>query len=200
MTMPAPLIPKEEVLDRLTRVFREVGYEAATLSRLSLATGLVKASLYHYFPGGKEDMAGAVLARANTWLEKRVLEPLAGPGLPAERLNAMARELDVYYAGGREGCLLGLLSQGDARDLFQSHVRSALERWVTAIAAVLEEAGLPADIAVQRGQDAVIQVQGALVVSRGLNSTEPFSRTVLELPTRLLAPVFSSRPNNRRLQ
>lgn len=198
--MPAALVSKHEVLARLTCVFREVGYEAATLSRLSKATGLVRASLYHYFPDGKEGMAAAVLAHANAWLEERVLGPLAGPGSPAQRLDAMARALDGYYAGGRDGCLLGLLSQGDARDLFQEHVRDAMQRWSGAIAALLEDAGLPADISRDRGEDAVIQVQGALVVSRGVGTTAPFSRTVSELPARLLAPISSSHHANRRLQ
>ena len=198
--MPAALIPKEEVLDRLTRVFREVGYEGATLSRLAQATGLVKASLYHYFPGGKGDMAGAVLARANAWLEERALAPLAGPGTPEERLRAMSRTLDEFYAGGRDGCLLGLLSQGDARDLFQTHVRAALQRWASAIATVLEEAGLDPDLARDRGEDAVIQIQGALVVARGLGTTAPFSRTLSDLPARLLAPAPPSPHPTRRLQ
>lgn len=197
--MPAALISREEVLDRLTRVFREVGYEAATLSRLSKATGLVKASLYHYFPGGKADMAAAVLARANAWVEAHVLTPLAGPGTPAKRLDAMAEALNRFYAGGRDGCLLGLLSQGETRDLFQDHVRGALTRWSDAVARVLEEAGLPSGLAGERGEDCVIQVQGALVVSRGLGTTKPFSRTLSELPARLLAPPSSS-PSNRSLQ
>lgn len=198
--MPAALISKDQVLDSLTRVFRELGYGGATLSRLSQATGLVRASLYHYFPGGKADMATAVLGRANAWLGSRVLAPLAGPGTPTERLEAMATALDSYYAGGRDGCLLGLLSQGDARDLFQHHVREALGRWSDAIAAVLEEAGLAPDLAGERGEDAVIQIQGALVVSRGLDNLEPFTRTLAELPARLLAPAPSSRPDDRRLQ
>lgn len=198
--MPAALLSREEVLDRLTRVFRDLGYEAATLSRLSEATGLVRASLYHYFPGGKEDMAKAVLARASAWVEEHVLAPLASPGSPAERLTAMAAALDHFYAGGRDGCLLGLLSQGDARDLFQAQIRAAIERWADAIAELIEEAGLPEDVARQRGEDAVIQIQGALVVSRGLGTTAPFSRTVSELPTRLLAPASAHRPANRRLQ
>jgi TetR/AcrR family transcriptional regulator, lmrAB and yxaGH operons repressor len=198
--MPAALATKEEVLDSLTRVFREVGYDAATLSRLSQATGLVKASLYHHFPGGKEDMAAAVLIRANTWLEERVLTPLSGPGTPIERLEAMAAALTTYYAGGRDGCLLGLLSHGEARGLFEAHVRAALQRWSAAIAAVLEDAGLPQHLARERGEDAVIQVQGALVVARGLGDLAPFSRTVLELPKRLVATVLSSHPSSRRLQ
>lgn len=198
--MPAALISKAEVLNRLTRVFREAGYEAATLSRLSQATGLVKASLYHYFPGGKVEMASAVLARADQWLEQRVLAPLSGPGTPAARLEAMAAALDDYYAGGRDGCLLGLLSQGDARDLFQDHVRASLQRWAEAIASLLIEAGLPDELARERAEDAVIQVQGALVVARGLGSTAPFSRTVSQLAARLLAPALSSPSANRSLQ
>jgi len=186
--VPAALIPKDEVITRLTRVFREVGYESATLSRLSEATGLVRASLYHYFPGGKEDMAAAVLARANRWLEEHALAPLAGPGTPPERLAQMIAALDGFYAGGRDACLLGLLALGSSRDVFQSSVQAALTRWTDALASLAEDAGLPADVARARAEDAVIRIQGALVVSRGLASTDPFTRTLRDLPGHLLAP------------
>ena len=52
---------KEEVITKLVPVFRRYGYEGATVSRLSEATGLKKASLYYHFQGGKEQMAEAVL-------------------------------------------------------------------------------------------------------------------------------------------
>ena len=65
-------INEDELLDRLTDVFRTYGYEGASLSRISEVTGLQRASLYHRFPGGKEDMAKAVLSRAGQWLINRV--------------------------------------------------------------------------------------------------------------------------------
>ncbi|TGQ06111.1 helix-turn-helix domain-containing protein, partial [Mesorhizobium sp. M00.F.Ca.ET.217.01.1.1] len=40
-------------------VFREHGYEGASLALIGAATGLGKGSLYHFFPGGKEEMARA---------------------------------------------------------------------------------------------------------------------------------------------
>src|SRR5687768_4803588 len=104
--MGAPLIPREEVLNRLTRVFRESGY-AASLSQLSEATGLQRASLYHYFPGGKAEMAAAVIERSNRILEEQIIRPLLACGDPLTRLRAMARSLDRYFAGGTESCLLG---------------------------------------------------------------------------------------------
>jgi len=74
--MPAPLLSKDEVLDRLLNTFRDKGYEGASLAELSAATGLVKASLYHYFPGGKQDMAEQVMAHLERQLAAAIYEPL----------------------------------------------------------------------------------------------------------------------------
>ncbi|MEO0971892.1 MAG: helix-turn-helix domain-containing protein, partial [Pseudomonadota bacterium] len=60
--MPRPAsINDDDLLDRLSSVFREVGYEEASMALLASASGLKKASLYHRFPGGKEQMAREVL-------------------------------------------------------------------------------------------------------------------------------------------
>ena len=45
---------KEQIIPQLIPIFRHYGYEGATVSRLSEATELKKASLYHHFQGGKE--------------------------------------------------------------------------------------------------------------------------------------------------
>ena len=61
-------VDEADLLCRLSNVFRDVGYEAATLTMLAQATGLQKASLYHRFPEGKEQMAREVLQDAAAWL------------------------------------------------------------------------------------------------------------------------------------
>ena len=65
--MPAAQASRDEVVDRLLTAFRRKGYDGASLADLSAATGLGRSSLYHYFPGGKEEMARAVLDRADAW-------------------------------------------------------------------------------------------------------------------------------------
>ena len=40
---------RQELEDRLARVFLDYGYEGASLSRLAAASGLGKASLYHHW-------------------------------------------------------------------------------------------------------------------------------------------------------
>ena len=46
---------REGLLETLGAVFESRGYDGATLSLLSAATGLGKASLYHPFPGAYTD-------------------------------------------------------------------------------------------------------------------------------------------------
>jgi len=53
-------IEDDDLICKLTDVFRNVGYDGASLAVLADATGLKKASLYHRFPGGKEQMAEEV--------------------------------------------------------------------------------------------------------------------------------------------
>ena len=74
--MPAALQSKEAVIKQLSAVFRTHGYDGTTLSLLSEATGLVKASLYHYFPKGKQDMALAVIQNRTELFKREVIEPI----------------------------------------------------------------------------------------------------------------------------
>ena len=183
--MGAPLFPRDEVLGRLTRVFREHGY-GATLSQLSDATGLQRASLYHYFPGGKAEMAAAVIERSNAILARDIIAPLQREGSPIVRLRAMMRSLDRYFHGGREPCLLGSLtlcaSQG-----FEAHIEAGFNAWIDAVARVLVEAGTPKRAARAAAQDAIFAIEGALLVCRGLGDPAPFRRLLRELPHKMVA-------------
>ena len=60
-----------------------------------------------------------------------------------------------------------------------------MNRLIEAIAKILCEAGLLETEARERAEDAVINIQGALVVSQGLNDISPFTRTINQLPQKL---------------
>jgi TetR/AcrR family transcriptional repressor of lmrAB and yxaGH operons len=174
------------VLNRLTRVFRESGY-AASLSQLSEATGLQRASLYHYFPGGKAEMAAAVIERSNRILEADIIAPLLAPGDPLKRLRGMARSLDRYFAGGTESCLLGALTLGGSPRGFAAHIEAGFAAWIAAIAVVLEQGGCAKREARIRAENAVFAVEGALLVCRGMGNAAPFRRLLRDLPGQLLS-------------
>jgi len=178
---------RDDILDPLADAFREFGYDGASLARLSAATSLGKASLYHHFKTGKEGMAAAVLGRAGARFNALVLSPLRQSGNPTRRLNLMTLGLNEFYRGGELACLLELFGIGDAGRLFRPQLRGAIVRFRQTIADVLEQAGFDRDSAENRAEEAVVTIQGALVVSRTTGDRDVFQRALASMPERLLA-------------
>ena len=181
-------IDKSAIVSKLVPVFRQYGYEGTTLSRISKATGLGRASLYHHFPGGKQGMAQAVLTYLDQGFDATILEPLRSDQVPIDRLKAMSESLNQFYNRGQDPCILSTFSLGEGHDLFHDQVRQALQTWIEHLTQVLTEAGVSDQQAQQRAEETVIQIQGALVLVRGLSQTEPFERIVQNLPDRLVRP------------
>ncbi|MEM7062443.1 MAG: TetR/AcrR family transcriptional regulator [Cyanobacteria bacterium P01_B01_bin.77] len=181
-------MPKEDYVPILLSLFRQYGYDGATLSKISAATGLGKASLYHHFPGGKDDMVASILNHSESWLQINVLQLLTSEGNPQARLQKMCDRINELYSGGTQPCLLAILGAGTGRDVFHDRVQAILAAWIEAIANVLVESGLNDALALQRGQDALIAIQGALIVAQSLDDASLFLRTTQRLPQVLLRP------------
>lgn len=192
------IVDDEELRQRLSHVFREVGYDGATLALLAEATGLQKASLYHRFRKGKEEMATAVLRDAGAWLEAHALEPLRAPGPARPKLMALTRRLNEFYAGGRQACLLNRLAAAPMEEgPFTALIKGVFEAWNTTVSQVLIDAGLAPRLARERALRAMVLLQGTLVYARGVGSTKPFADFLRHLPDELLEGVSPVKARGR---
>jgi TetR/AcrR family transcriptional repressor of lmrAB and yxaGH operons len=180
-------ISKGDLLERLTGVFRSVGYEGASLALLSQETGLAKAALYHRFPGGKENMARSVLADVGREMATTVLRHLEGEASPRQKLTAMREGLAVFYAGGERPCLADVFSIEGTPAAIRAPLAGGLKAWIAAVARVVGEVGVEPAEATRRAADMVISVEGALVVSRALGDSRPFRDTLKRIVDDLLA-------------
>jgi AcrR family transcriptional regulator len=178
-------MPKETYIPCLLQLFRQYGYDGATLSKISEATGLGKASLYHHFPGGKDEMVTAVLDYLERWLEENVLPALKSEGDAITKLKGMCDRLNDLYEGGHQPCMLAILLMGSARDAFHPQVKALFCGWIDAMTGVLIEAGIDEAVAKQRGEDAAIAIQGSLVLSQALEDPSPFQRTIQQIPMQM---------------
>ncbi len=173
---------KEIAVAKLVPVFRQYGYEGTSLSLLSKAAGLGKASLYHYFPGGKAEMAEAVLAHVGQFLQTHIFDPLQADGDPYDRVQNMVQGIQTFYRNGQDACLLAVFSTGEADGLFHSALQKSLKKWIEQLSAVLVEVGNSPTAAAQQAQDTIMRIQGALVLVRVLGSTQPFEDLMERLP------------------
>lgn len=178
-------MPKETYIPCLLGLFRQYGYDGATLSKISEATGLGKASLYHHFPGGKDEMVEAVLDYLEKWLGENILPALESEGEAVTRLQLMCDRLNELYHGGEQPCIFAILLSGSARDVFHAKVKAMFQAWLDAIAKVLTQSGMEAELAKQRAEDMAIGIQGSLIVSQALDDSSLFRRTIEQLPTKI---------------
>ena len=186
--MPAPSLSREEVAQILLAEFRRSGYEGASLSSLSAATGLGKSSLYHYFPDGKVDMGRAAIEVVGQWMREKIIPLLTAEGEPEKRLKRYFTAMSDFYAKGTLPCLTDLFTIGEAAGHFQQPLRHNIGNTIKLIAAVLEEAGFSSSEATRRAEDSVVMMHGALVVARAQGSSALFVRVVRGIPDMLLAP------------
>jgi AcrR family transcriptional regulator len=176
---------KQSYVPSLLDLFRQYGYDGVSLSKIAQATGLGKASLYHHFPGGKDDMVETVLATLDQWLQQTALDALESEGDALTRLRFWCDRTGDAYSQGQKPCLVAALMLGSAKDDFQPQVQAMLKRWMEAIAAVLIQGGMDAATAQARGEEALVAIQGALIVARALDDVSVFERTLQRLPQQL---------------
>ena len=177
----------DTVLAALVQTFRQYGYEGASLSMLSEASGLGRSSLYHYFPNGKADMAQAALNWVLDSFQQLVLAPLSQADLAVpQRLERCAQGLAEFYADGTRSCLLNLFSVGQAEILFQAQLQASTQAMLHCFASLAQKVGLAPAVAQQRAEQLVIAIQGALVVSRTLGNNQAFLNVLDSLPQQLL--------------
>jgi AcrR family transcriptional regulator len=179
--MPAPLASKEEIVDRLFAVFRDRGFEGASLADLSHATGLGKSSLYHHFPGGKTEMAKAVLDRAAELIDRAIRAVAAGPEPLKTRLRRIVAAFDQIYGGGRTACLLGQLATAAIGPEARHGLRQAFAHWIEAIAGLAVESGMTPSRARHFAEDWVARLQGALILQAANGDAGPFRRALSAL-------------------
>jgi AcrR family transcriptional regulator len=172
----------EELADRALGVFRDYGYEGSSLSRLAESAGLEKASFYYRYPGGKKDIALAVAARVNSWFAENVVEPLAGAGPPHQRVRQVAQRLRKFYGDGSQPCVLDTLSLRGGPPELQAALAGALRAWIAAFIAIAVESGFSRTQAARRAQQAIINIEGSLVLSRVSDNPGIFLQTLTGLP------------------
>jgi len=177
---------RADVLPALAEVFREHGYEGASLALIGQRTGLGKGSLYHFFPGGKEEMAAAVLAEIDAWFEQHIFRPLREED-PRRAVPEMIRAVHGYFRSGQRVCLVGAFALVDVRDRFADAIRSYFAAWTDALAQGLERGGLAEVEARDRAEEAVAAIQGALVLARALDDPGSFHRAMARIEARLMS-------------
>lgn len=161
------------------RLFRRQGYSATGLGQVLEESGAPKGSLYHYFPGGKEDLGAAAVQAASAVVSKTLTALAATASSSSDFLAEYCRLLAGWLeqSSYRDGCPIAttLLETVPESELITKVAKEGLDDWIRIVAEVYQRDGLDADASRREAITAIAAIEGALLLARVLKSTEPFS-------------------------
>lgn len=175
----------QELLIALTKVFRAKGFEGASLKEIAEETGLKKASLYHRFPDGKKQMAEAVFNHIDYWVENSIFNALVDKNLtPQERLDLGIANIRALYEGGSESCIFRTLSMKTGIEMFGDHIQKGMKLWIQHFRELGIAFGQSKSEAKSNAIQNLIDIQGSLIVSEGLQDLKIFEKALKTIKSR----------------
>jgi AcrR family transcriptional regulator len=174
-------IDSVELFNRLKSVFRKYGYEGATLSIISKAVGLKRASLYHRFPAGKQAMAEFVLAEVGKWIEENMVQLCYSNESPQVRLEKLIEKTSELYENGYSACIWRVFSLGESLKLFQPIIETQVRGLLSGFTHFFEEIGYSNAVAQRKSIDLLANLQGRLVLVSALGDVSIFQDYLAEM-------------------
>ena len=158
---------RDQLINTALELFRLQGYHRTSMADIGAACGLLKGSLYHYYPS-KEALARAVMVHIiEECREQFFVHAIDDERPAAERLKSLAKAVETYFSGHAGGCLMGnfALEAAIAEPGLAEPLRRYFDDWAAAVGRILgPRYGKREADALAR--DWVVRVQGALMIMR----------------------------------
>lgn len=166
-------------------LLRSQGYGATGLNAIVAASGAPKGSLYFHFPGGKESLAVAALAREAELLRDALAALLRSSG---DLTEAIANVIDALAAGlersnFEHGCPLATvaLERATQSEAVRYAAVSGFDSWLEQIEQRLLAAGMTDAAAAKKALVLLSAIEGALILARAHRDVAPLAAVRAEL-------------------
>jgi AcrR family transcriptional regulator len=175
--------PRQRMIVSTALLVRERGARGTSLDDILAHSGAPRGSVYHHFPGGREQLLREATSYAGGYVAHRLeRRDEADPLAPLDELFA-EYERNLLRTDFRAGCpvvAVAIEAPEEGPDL-RDCALEAFDRWRVAVARSLERAGLPAVRADQLATHVIAAFEGAIILSRVYRDLEPLERVRREL-------------------
>lgn len=161
------------------------GYHATGLNQILHQSSTPKGSLYHHFPGGKEELAAEAVSSAGQAFTQEldaIIAESTDVGAVLSLLTAFFRER-LQTSHFQKGCPLATVTLEIAAtsDPVQHASRASYRAWQARLEDLLIASGYEPARASARALFALSAIEGALLLCRAERSTQPLEQVVEEL-------------------
>jgi AcrR family transcriptional regulator len=172
-----PAETKERILETSGELFRRQGYMGTGIKQIVEAAGAPFGSIYHHFPGGKEELGAETIRRSGALYGLLFVE-YVGPevdlvkGVRAFFAGAADTLVETDFADACPIATVALEVSSTNEELRQA-CADVFELWIEGGTARFVEAGIRKKRARELTIEMLVALEGAFVLARALRSTEP---------------------------
>jgi AcrR family transcriptional regulator len=168
---------RDRIINASADLFRRQGYNATGVKQIVAEASAPFGSLYHFFPGGKEQL-GAEVIRWSGALYGQLIDVFFEPGVDVANAveaffdGAADTLVDTDYA---DACPIATvaLEVASTSEPLREATADVFESWVGAAAGCFISAGIAPGKARELAISLLASLEGAFVLSRAWRSTEP---------------------------
>ncbi|MGK5673501.1 TetR/AcrR family transcriptional regulator [Micromonospora sp. URMC 106] len=176
-TVEGGLGTRDRIVRVASRLMQRQGYDGTGIKQISVEAGATLGSVYHFFPGGKQELAVAAIRHGDQEfadLLRVILDQVADP---AEAVVACARDLadglrDSDWADGCPVTATALGTASRAPDI-QRAAAEAFAHWRLLVADKLRRAGVAEDDAEELAHTVISTLEGAELAAQVSRSDRP---------------------------
>ncbi|MEU5975785.1 TetR/AcrR family transcriptional regulator [Streptomyces sp. NPDC047315] len=168
---------RERIVRAASLLMQRQGYDATPIKQISQEADATLGSVYHFFPGGKQELAVAAVQRGDEEFVDILREILDGEPDPAEAVLALTRSLadGLRESDWIDGCPVTATALGTAGRLpdIQQAAAVAFERWQAVVFDKLRSAGVPEQDAADLACTVISTLEGAELAAQVARDDKP---------------------------
>jgi TetR/AcrR family transcriptional repressor of lmrAB and yxaGH operons len=170
---------RARLVDSSVELFRRQGYSGTGLKAILAASHAPSGSLYHFFPGGKEEL-GAEALRAGGATYRGLVEAIYGEGVDvvtATRNFFEGAATVVEMTDFADACPIATvaLEVASTSEPMRRAAAEVFESWLVVLEERLMTAGLDQRVARDLAIELFCAIEGAFLLSRTTRSVEPIA-------------------------
>ncbi|MGP3948849.1 TetR/AcrR family transcriptional regulator [Streptomyces sp. 7N604] len=168
---------RERIVRSASRLLQRQGYEGTGIKLIAQQAGATLGSVYHFFPGGKQQLAVAAIQHGNREFADMLSLSLEGEDSVARAMENCGRRLaaalrDSDWADGCPVTVTALETVGRIPAIEEACVQ-ALGHWQDLVAARLRRAGFGDAEAAELASTVLSTLEGAETLSQVQRSEQP---------------------------
>jgi TetR/AcrR family transcriptional regulator, lmrAB and yxaGH operons repressor len=172
------------MLDSAGLLLRERGVAGVTVDAVLAHSGAPRGSVYHHFPGGRNELVLAALAQSGD-LVSGMLERAVARGDARDAVAVFIRfwKRTLTDSQFRAGCPVVAAAVDSRRDVpgVAETVRATLDRWHASLTELLVADGYPPARAERLARLVMSAIEGAVILSRAEGDLTPLDDVAAEL-------------------